>query len=153
MNGINKLLSRKLREHKSNIIPCISWMIQNSNWKIIYDNILSCIKQQHKTPTNINKQIDYNISNNIVMNICTDMNLFIINYDNNIVLEQENCDLALLIINLEYFDKLRELTLKNYQQKDYQCEELVNLSKHASKVFDANCQTGKLYVLYLYIYI
>ena len=148
MNGINKLLSRRLREHKLNIIPCISWMLTNSNWKIIYNNILSTIKTQYGKTVNVNitKQIDYNVSNNIVMLICNDMNDFIINYDKNITLDQEHCDLALLIINFEYFDQLRQAALKNYHQNDYKCEDLVKLSKYASNVFDANYQSGQLYV-------
>ena len=140
MNGINKLLSRKQNEHKSDIVPCISWMLENSNWKIIYHNILSCIN------TNNNKQIDYNVSNNIVMLICNDMNDFIINYDKYIKSEEEHCNLALLIINLDYFDKLRQAALKEYHQNDYECEDLIKLSKHASKVFDANHYCGGIYV-------
>ena len=151
INGINKLLSKRLREHKFDILSSINWMINDTHWRNIYNNIMRSIRAQQLTPTNINKQISYNITNNILMQACENMNTFIVEYDKNIKVDQEHCDLALLIINFEYFDKLRESTLKNYKQNDYQCDELINLAKSASKVFDANYQTRRLYVWSMFI--
>lgn len=147
---IGKLLYKRLNYHNQPIIKqVIDWMPASEKWKNIHQQITAFVEKHSKKEIDIDEPIKFDAKMDLLINVLDDMQQFVLHYDkaiqdNN---DLEHFDLALFVHNVQYIQKLFNLSYKYYNNNQYDHQDLLNLEKEGKLLYEVNVIAGeKLWV-------